>query len=139
MMMLEASDGLWPNADILRGLETEIATFLLFPIILDHLLSFRFNFSPHNGDLIVTKQFPIILDHLFFISVQFFSTQWCLNRDKTISNNSGSFIIYVQFSSTQKSLNREEEKDKSFHISCISNNSGSSCKSCQILLFGVLK
>ena len=38
MMTLVASDGLWPNADILRRLETEIATFLLDPIILDHLL-----------------------------------------------------------------------------------------------------
>lgn len=53
MMTLVASDGLWPNADILRRLETEIATFLLVPIILDHLLESNIFFG---FELKITKQ-----------------------------------------------------------------------------------
>ena len=60
MMTLVASDGLWPNADILRRLETEIATFLLFPITLyifsQYLLKFEERVSQQKSSNIFPNE-----------------------------------------------------------------------------------
>ena len=65
MMTLVASDGLWPNGDILRGLETEIATFLLFPIILyifsQYLLKFEERVSQQKSSNIFPNESSSLL------------------------------------------------------------------------------
>ena len=62
---LVASDGLWPNGDILRGLETEIATFLLFPIILyifsQYLLKFEERVSQQKSSNIFPNESSSLL------------------------------------------------------------------------------
>ena len=60
-----APDAFWPNADILRGLETEIATFLLFPIILyifsQYLLKFEERVSQQKSSNIFPNESSSLL------------------------------------------------------------------------------